>query len=97
MLHDQLLAKTRQPDAGRFQCPGIAIKAQEPAASQALQNLLPVPSAPQRCVNVDAFRPDIEKIESFTDEHGNMKSAGFGIWNSGFVLSGFALRIVLVH
>ena len=97
VLHDQLPAKTRQPVAGHFQRPGIAIEAQKPAAPQTLQNLLRVPPGPQRRVDVIALRPDIEKIESFTDEHGNMDEPGFGIRNSGLARSGFTLRIVLVH
>ena len=79
-----------KPLAGDFECLRVAIQAQKPAASQALQNLFRVPPGPRSCINVDAFRPDIEKIESFTDEHGNMDEPGFN-------RSGFALRIVLVH
>ena len=97
VLHDQLPAKTRQPVAGRFQRPGVAIEAQKATAPQTRQNLLRVPPGSQRCVNVVALRPDIEKIESFTDEHGNMDEPGFGIRNSGLARSGFTLRIVQVH
>ena len=73
VLHDQLLAKARQPIASHFQCLGVAVQAQEPAASQALQDLLRVPPCPQRRVDVGPFRPDVEKIEGFTHEHGNME------------------------
>src|ERR1035437_1067700 len=56
-----------------------------------------MPATAQRCVNVNAFRPDIKELQCFADKHRNVKNPGLGIRNSGFACSGFALLIVLAH
>jgi hypothetical protein len=75
VLHNQLFPKSRQPVAGHFQRLGVAIQAQEPTTSQAFQDFLRVPTAPERCIDIYAFRPDVEKLDGFTYENGNMERA----------------------
>jgi hypothetical protein len=76
VLEHQFVAKTRQPGTGHFECLGIAVKPQEPARLQVLQDRFRVPPRPERRVDVSAVWADVEEIENFTHENRNVRTPG---------------------
>ena len=66
-LHDQLLLKTTQPFPRNSDGSGVAINPQELAlpCPQALKDGRRVAACAQRCVNVIAIWPYIQKLQNF--------------------------------